>query len=187
MRLAVVSGWAGDEWKKIADATFPAMAAYAARHGADFLGGKLKQTGRPSSWSKLIAIADAIGKGCDAVAWVDADVAVHDHAAWIFDLTYPMAAVRATCPSRGEHWCLGVWVVHRRALPVLMQAAMKDECIHHPWWEQAAINDLSEGKFRHLHPSYNAWTGQMPEKVRFFHACGQRSVDEKLDALRKWL
>lgn len=191
-RRLIVTGWTSDAWRFVAAKTSPAMARYALKHGVSFREGPLRKTSRPASWSKLIAIAGGLAD-YDEVLWIDSDVAVHNMDHNVFTEVPPyaaQAAVRMHCPTFGDHWNIGVWLVRRPMLPTIVEACMKDDLVHNPWWEQAAINELSETVgpgFHPLHRSWNAWRDDCGGEVRFFHACGLSTPEEKLAALEKWL
>jgi hypothetical protein len=77
-----------------------------------------------------------------------------------------------------------VFLVRRGFLPVLVNAAMQDDLVHHKWWEQAAINRLASFRIFQLPEEWNAWRGTSPDvHPRFRHACGMGDVASR----RAWL
>lgn len=188
----VVTGSTGAEWRALASVTYPGQAAYAVRHGAVFMDTIPRHGSRPPSWGKLVSIASCLAN-YDEVLWLDADVVVHDATESIFE-DFPsyqaQAACRLRCPSGKDHWNLGVWLLRRDMMPYLVEAAMRDDLVHHPWWEQAAMNEIADTTGPSFHPlnlSWNAWPGDCKGPVRFFHACGIKGTNEKVQALREWL
>lgn len=187
---AIVSGFAGDEWGKVAEVTWPRMLDYAGRHGVVFLPAVLAKRSRPLPWSKLWCIASAF-IDFDEVLWLDADVLIVDPSTSIFDefaAEADTAMVRHPVPS---HLNTGVWLLRRRMNPILVDAAMRDEYVHHPWWEQAAIHACLDAygdriKVQEIGPEWNACRDIMPESPRFLHACGMHGPGEQLDQIRKW-
>ena len=143
MQSLILTGWSGAAHSAMAKHTAPLMAAYASRHGHDFI--SLSLIGeRPASWQKLPAMYAAL-KAYDAVCWIDVDVVI----AW------PGADIIAelqpdTCQAVVEHLTecgrvpnCGVWVVSRDMQPTLEQAWIDGSMFpDHPWWEQAAIMRL---------------------------------------------
>lgn len=188
-RRVIASGYSGDSWKEIADLTWPVMEAYGKTFGIPFSGYTGRgEFGRPEAWRKLIYIADCFAT-FDEVLWLDADVAIVDSTKNIFD-EFPPREFQAMAFLSGDpdHWNTGVWLIRKQMLPVLMEAAMQDHCIHHNWWEQKAVIELTD-KFRiptrRLGEEWNCWTGS-PEEItpRFRHACGP--VD-KISLIKEWL
>jgi hypothetical protein len=190
MKRSVVSGYAGDEWREVADTTWPSVESYARKWGCEFTGYAMPSIKRCPPWRKLICIADALAKA-DQVLWVDCDVMVVDDSESIFS-TVPDSVDHAACllsdGSGSEHYNTGVWVVFRSMLPYIVAAAMDDDCADHPWWEQMAINKIiasGAAKTHRLSEQWNFWEGSPPEtRQRFRHACGIRERDARLSFLR---
>lgn len=190
MKRAVVSGYAGDEWKEVANSTWPSVESYARKWGCAFTGYKMPSIKRCPSWRKLICIADALASA-EQVLWVDADVMVVDESESIFSVV-PDSADQAACllrdKSGNEHYNIGVWVVRRSMLPHIVTAAMDDDCVGHPWWEQLAINKIIASgavKTHAISEEWNFWEGS-PESThpRFRHACGIRDHNARLSFLK---
>lgn len=140
---AVISYAEGDEHLKIAEMTWPIMQAYANAIGASWVPyTQVPKIERPPAWKKLVCLAHALAT-YDEVLWLDADVVVADHES-IFDCV-PADKLHALVEhhtDEGDVPNTGVWVCRREMLPWLMTASMRDECIGHKWWEQAAILHL---------------------------------------------
>jgi len=188
-RRVIASGCSCDGWKDIASLTWPAMEEYGKTFGIPFASYTAKgPLLRPESWRKLIYIADCFA-GADEVLWLDADVAIVDQTRNIFD-EFPAGASQAMAFLDGSppHWNCGVWLIRKQMLPVLMEVAMQDHCVNHHWWEQKAVNELTERlkiPTHRLGEEWNHWTGS-PRGIspRFRHACGS---GEKASLLRNWL
>jgi hypothetical protein len=187
----IVSGISGDGWQDIADLTWPAMEAYGRTYGIPFASycgnGKFS---RPEAWRKLIYVADAFaGTDVDEVLWLDADIAIVDSTKNIFDEVprcVPLAM--AFLDGSPPHWNTGVWLLRKPCLPILVEAAMRDHCISHRWWEQQAVIEIIEEfnvPTHRLGEEWNHWVDS-PKDIspRFRHACGP--VD-KISLLRSWL
>jgi len=188
---AIVSGICGDEWGQVASVTWPTVEKYADRHGIAFFRHRVDRFHRPGSWLKLLHMAQCFSlDGIEEVLWIDADVAVIDTSRNIFD-EVPESATQAMCYRNisPPHWNAGVWLLRRRGLSVLVEAAMRDSCVGHDWWEQQAVNEIiSERNIAtHVLPEeWNAWTGSSV-RPRFFHACGIKAVHDRVSALKSWL
>lgn len=187
---AIVSGVCGEEWQEIAAITWPRMFEYAKRHNAAFIPAMLHPRGRPASWSKLWCIASAF-VDFDEVLWLDADVLIADYSESIFDDFLPESDTAMVRCQKPVHFNAGVWLLRRTMIPVLVDAAMLDEYVHHPWWEQAAIHACLEAygdeiKAQEIDSRWNAYPGEMPQGPRFLHACGMHGPGEQLSQIRKW-
>lgn len=193
MKRAVVSSAVGEEWLEIASITWPRMRGYAHRHGADFISGSPDaHHSRPVPWLKLPFIASALAD-YDEVLWLDADVYVQRDDRSIFEAasgdSSSHAMCRQFCPSFGEHFNTGVWLCRLPLIPAIVTAAMEDDCIHHPWWEQAAIaRQLWRYPAFPLGEEWNHWIGspQMPTPPMFRHACGLHGKGEQLAKIKEW-
>lgn len=187
-RRIIASGYSGNGWKEIADLTWPAMRSYGRVFGIPFAAYVGRgDFGRPASWRKLIYIADCFATA-DEVLWLDADVAIVDSTKNIFDEFPRDTAQGMARHPNPDHWNMGVWLIRRQMLPVLMEAAMQDHCIHDNWWEQRAMNELT-ARFniptRALGEEWNCWVGSPADvSPRFRHACGP--ID-KVSLLKEWL
>lgn len=193
-KTAVVSAFCGPEWQAVADLTWPAAGSYASSCGARFCGEVFAadRIPRPHSWFKLVAIAKHLS-AFDEVLWLDADVLALKGAPSIFSAVPPRfdhAAVRLVSPDGRPHLNMGVWLLRRSMLPWLLEAAMQDDLVADPWWEQAAINRIVAGPYPpttcELDQKWNAWSGnkQLVPSPCFAHACGSA---DKLAELLKWL
>jgi len=92
MNLSVLS-IATDDFVKFREASFPNKSEYCKVHGYNWLGEtKTRDSGRPASWSKILALAELCRtKECDWALWTDADSAV------------PIANMRRISPSHGAN------------------------------------------------------------------------------------
>lgn len=185
----IVSAHTGGPWEDISRITWPAMKSYAERHGCKFLGLVLQPSCRPASWQKLRCIAEAFVTS-EEVLWLDADVAVADESISVFDVVAKDSHHAASVLKDVEgtvHHNMGVWLLRRQMLPYIVEAAMDDECVWHPWWEQAALNkQIAAGLPTHsLGEEWNHWKGS-PASItpRFRHACGIRDQHERLSFLK---
>lgn len=139
MRPLILTGWTGDEWRPIAEATLPLMRAYAARHGFDLSSADLAGP-RPPSWQKIIGLLQTL-PGRPAVVWIDADVVIEDGTKNILD-DVPAEADQALVEHHTECGTVpncGVWVVRPAMLERLRDAWDCGRHITHPWWEQAVM------------------------------------------------
>lgn len=150
MRTAVITGWTGDLFAKIACHTVPLIEAYAHRHGALFGCANLSGN-RPPSWNKVHHLLDALAQ-VDRVAWIDSDVVIER----------PQTNILAELSD--SHWqglvphhtdsgiipnC-GVWLLTKQMIPVLHEIWNSGLYLDHPWWEQACM--LEKMGFNVEHP-----------------------------------
>lgn len=142
MQPVILTGWTGDDWRPISDATVPLMRQYASLHGMRFATCDLAGE-RPASWMKLPAILAAL-REAECVVWIDADVVIEHGTADIMNdvpASCWQAMVEHVTPSGHVPNC-GVWVVRRAMHDTLCQAWDGGRHVHHPWWEQAAVLEL---------------------------------------------
>jgi hypothetical protein len=197
--------------------TRDSLHSYASAHRMDFFDTPWFTDDRPPSWWKLKTALQMFEAGYEELLWVDADCVAVDHSEDIFD------GLPADC-----HF--GV-VIHRRKrfrwkrqiefLPncglmalrpgcraMFEHAYTRLECIHHPWWEQAAIMGMLENppqapsKFpdetvrtrnpwwqgvHELDFRFNAWPVDMRYRGStvhvFRHAAG---MTNRAEVLRRW-
>jgi hypothetical protein len=193
MKRTIVTGcsYSSDEWRQIADLTWPTQADYANRIGVSFLPLDMPpHPTRAASWMKLACIADAFVES-DEVLWLDADVAVVDGSESLFDVVpdgFEMALASLKEADGDRHYNCGVWLLRRASLPLLASVAMDDSCIGHKWWEQAAANKLANEKNTWtLGEEWNHWTGSPGEIApRFRHACGIRGP-RRIEVIKGWV
>lgn len=135
----IVTGATGEQHEQILAITAPKMAAYAKRHGADFVVGDISGS-RPPSWLKVACLFQALWD-YDRVLWLDADVLICRSDKDIFAELAPAAwhALVLHETTVGETPNCGVWLVTRRLAPVLHEMWMSRDHIDHLWWEQAAL------------------------------------------------
>jgi hypothetical protein len=183
---AIVSGICGGGWGEIASLTWPTVIAYAEKHGVAFVQHEVDQFHRPAAWLKLLYMAQCFSvAGIEEVLWMDADVVVVDDTKNIFH-EVPPDAVQAMC-FRDGHWNSGVWLLRRTGLSILVEAAMRDSCIFHNWWEQQAVNEIISERdvsTHNLREEWNAWKQSENVLPRFFHACGAQSFGERISLIR---
>lgn len=144
MSRCVVSLAFGECHASLAHLTWPMMAHYASQFDCDWRPHlePIYPCSRPPPWHKLIAIAEALADH-DEVLWLDVDVYVRDYSEYIGDYVgkiFWQALVMHNYLG-GLAPNTGVWLVRRPMLPAIVAAAMSDD-VHHPWWEQAAIQGL---------------------------------------------
>lgn len=180
----IVSGFAGEGYKSLAEKTWPSMMLYAERVGADFIGVGLTAGRRPCSWGKLPAIAKSLSTHEESL-WLDADVMVLPEAGDVFDEFLPgyaAAAAYLTDENGTGHFNCGVMLTRRGFLETLVLAAMQDDCIYNGWWEQAAINRLAcPDTVQRLGEEWNSWRGTNKDVVpQFRHACGFETMNERV-------
>ncbi len=187
---AVISYAEGDEHKKLAALTWHLMRRYASVCKAVFVPyTEVPKIDRPPAWKKLVCLAHALSE-FDEVLWLDADVVVADESD-IFE-EFPKSKAHALVEHTTDEGSVpntGVWLCRRSILPWLSVAAMRDECIHHKWWEQAAILHLlgystTSGKCKHeqetglfisthwLDERWNYCSHSKGTVVSFVHPCG---------------
>lgn len=199
----IITASEGEEYEAVRAITWPRLALYAQMHGMDFSAYEMPEAiRRASSWKKLVTICRGLAES-ESVLWVDADVFVlnfnEDIAAGIPDDAW-QAMVRHSSPD-GDLPNAGVWFLRRPMLPLLMTAAMSDEFLAHPWWEQAAIHLLmgfeSRGGlvvhatetelYRHTHwlpETFNVCMYSPPGiRQNWLHACG---VPNRLRQIEEW-
>jgi len=185
-RRIVVTGCSGDDWKQLSRETRKTVELYCSRHGVDFVFEELISSGRAPSWFKLVALASCLATHDEAL-WLDADVIACEDAANIFDAVpdeAPAAACLVNPRNEESHFNCGVLLVRRAFLPVLVEAAMQDDLIHHRWWEQAAINRLAFDRIFQLPDQWNVWSGTTSTATPMFrHACGLGDPEQR----RRWL
>ena len=189
MKRAIVSGASGKEWLELASVTWPRMANYADAVEADFVGLPLNFCKRPKPWGKLALIAEALVDH-DEILWLDADVSTHLATKDIFQQVpagFPAAMCRLADKNGSVHFNSGVLLARRSLLPWLVRAAMEDDCIHRPWWEQEAINRFERDSLLSIHElpeEWNFWEGSSALiRPQFFHACGIREQSKRLSWL----
>lgn len=138
----LLTGWCGTGFAEIASYTLPLMERYAQKHGMEFLCVNLHNDEVPPSWCKVARLIDCLERGYETCVWLDVDVVVYDSSASILD-DVPETAWQGLVEHETECGLVpncGVWVVRSQMRPVLEDAwASRGECLHHPWWEQAAI------------------------------------------------
>lgn len=142
MKPLLLTGWCGPEFAMIARHTLPLMERYAEKHGMDFLCVNLHSDDAPPSWVKVPRLMASLKRGHPAVAWIDADVVIFDSSEMILDAVSPDSwqAVVEHVTECGQVPNCGVWVVRSPMLSVLEEVWLsRDEYLHHPWWEQAAV------------------------------------------------
>lgn len=169
MQPLILTGWAGDDWRPIADVTVPLMQQYAARHWLRFATCDL--TGeRPASWMKLPAILASL-RETECVVWIDADVVIEDGTTSIMNhvpTTCWQAMVEHDTPSGNVPNC-GVWVVRRAMDQTLREAWECGRHVHHPWWEQAAVLKLMGYRVDGAHATLDTPT-TLYERTAFLRA-----------------
>lgn len=188
MSRAIVSA-ATQGWSAITEITWPTMSRYASTHGVQFFGSTLPDKSlRPSPWGKLAVIAGALGE-YDEVLWLDADVFIADHSKSIFDEFGQSSGTAMVRHPNPDHWNTGVWLLRRTMIKSLVLAAMRDEFIHHPWWEQAAVHAVLEEEdiaVQEIGLEWNSCHGAMAKSPRFLHACGVHGVELQIAVIRGW-
>lgn len=163
MRLAVASGAWGDDARRLAEVTFPAMRAYARRVGAAFV--ELpERAGLPPMLSKL-GVRDVL-REFDRLLWLDADALIRLTCPNFFDLVpaghFGAVDEAAQCPPAGValrfghvadccrcdglpipdligtgYLNCGVYVADQCHAPLFADPPYPDS---HPWAEQSRVN-----------------------------------------------
>ncbi len=136
---AIVTGWTGTLFAKIACYTLPLIESYAFKHGALFACSNLHGS-RPPSWHKIEILQQALLQ-VDMVAWIDTDVIIQQPDRNIFDELSNDAwqGIVEHSTEAGQIPNCGVWVLKKEMLPILNEIWNSGLYIDHPWWEQAAI------------------------------------------------
>ncbi|MFC3767226.1 hypothetical protein [Paenibacillus sp. GCM10012303] len=126
----------------------PTAAYYALRHKMDCLVMPLRDRldpSRPPAWDKVILIRHALSL-YDTVIWIDADTIICDPARDIQAVLDPRFSMHLVLhPYNGKVTAnTGVWICqnHTATFELLENVWNHTACIHHPWWEQAALMDL---------------------------------------------
>lgn len=198
---AVISYAQGSEHLKLAELTWPLMRRYASHCKASWVPyTEVPAIDRPPAWKKLVCLAHALSE-FDEVLWLDSDVVVADHDDIFED--FPDGKIHAIVEHKTDEGSVpntGVWLCRRGILPWLAVAAMRDECVHHKWWEQAAILHLlgysvQDGQCsRHQETSLYLATHWLDERwnycshskgdvVSFVHPCGAVG-DARLESIK---
>jgi glycosyltransferase involved in cell wall biosynthesis len=139
MKRAIITGWTGTLFAKIASHTLPLIENYANRHGAAFACGNLHGE-RPPSWNKVPLIIQALQQ-VDEVAWIDCDVVIERSEKSIFE-EMKDGSLHGVVEHETECGTVpncGIWVVRKEMVPVLTEIWNSGENIHHPWWEQSCV------------------------------------------------
>ncbi len=174
MRKALVTFGVGPLHSAMREATLPAMAAYARRHGYELVADRLP-TLDPPAWGKIPLLLETL-ETHDAVLWLDADVLILDQTEDIADRVYSPVGLVVHTTGEGRVPNTGVWYLTRDALPLLREAlALYPTYRNHKWWEQGAVIDrLEHGwapKATQLYPGWNRHRHdtQSAVHVRFLH------------------
>ena len=126
----------------------PRFQAYAAKHGYDYI--ELVDdlppvpAPRPSSWLKVLPIAEMLEGDYDEVLWLGCDVLILDDTD---DISEEVAAgmwqgMVAHHTDEGEIPNADVWLMRKPMAAYLRQMWESEKHINHVWWEQRAIMDL---------------------------------------------
>lgn len=136
---AIITGWTGTEFAKMAMYSLPLIECYAKLHNCIFACGNLSGP-RPPSWLKVKLIEQALLQ-VDEVAWIDGDVIIEKFDKSIFEQLAPDAwqGVVEHDTASGLIPNCGIWVLRKPMLPILAEIWDSNRYIEHPWWEQAAI------------------------------------------------
>jgi hypothetical protein len=133
------------------DIARPSFAAYAERHGYDYIevgeADSVLDASRPPSWSKVPVLLRAL-ETHDAALWVDCDAVIvdgtEDIAAHVPSEAWQGMTLHHTHRGfdMGELPSCGTWFVRVAMIPVLQQAWGMTHYIDTMWWEQAAMHEL---------------------------------------------
>lgn len=144
MSKALVT-FAVNGYQPLLDVALPRFQDYADRHGYDlFTNAPANPEARPASWLKLAAADILLDRGYRQVLWVDCDVIVHQDAPDVA-VSVPNASWHAVTLHRtreGSVPSCGVWLLRRPMMVVLERMWRMVEYLHHPWWEQAALQHM---------------------------------------------
>jgi hypothetical protein len=131
MRAELLTGF-DDGYAPVAKLTVPAMRAYADRHGITFTVERFLPSERATSWLKIPAIRNALGRGSDPVIWIDADALIvrptHDLRSGLD----PTKEFFIRMLFRNRDWS-------RWFLDTIWNGKLEPE---HPTWENAALVHL---------------------------------------------
>lgn len=139
-KKAIITGWCGVSFAKMASLTVPILDEYAYKCGADFYCENLDGE-RPASWNKVLHLLRILPK-YEEVLWVDSDVVVERSDKSIFDefpLGFWQGLVPHSTPDGGIVPNCGVWLLRAEMIPILELIWNANTNIDHPWWEQASI------------------------------------------------
>ena len=145
--------------KKFQAITAPRMLEYSLRHGMDFVAANNRLvTGIPYSWQKIpVMIKMFTLEEVDWILWLDSDVYISKLDICIND-TIPMLCNGITnlttvhrTAEHGDVPNCGVWLLHKRSLPVLykilyLYEIYKDHC----WWEQGGFIEKLKEKIQEV-------------------------------------
>lgn len=146
-------------------------------HSAGSTVQRLPRTGGPLTWLRLL-LPDLLG-GLDRILYLDGDTLVVDALRSLWEMPLdgaPLAAVRNVVePRMREHvatlgvsdpkdiFNAGVLLMNLELMReensferVLEFAVDRDDALHLPWWDQDALNAVFCGRWRELHPRWNA-------------------------------
>lgn len=142
MSKALVTFGTGD-FESLLDISMPGLAGYADRWGYELRTNPPQGLTRPASWGKLRAILAALIHHSE-VLWVDCDVIILDDSADIAPMVPADAWQGLTrhFTHEGEVPSAGVWYVREQMAGPLEQMWQMTRYMNHPWWEQAALQDL---------------------------------------------
>ena len=136
---AIITGWTGTEFAKMAMYSLPLIEHYAKVHECLFACGNLCGP-RPPSWLKVKLVEQALQQ-VDEVAWIDSDVIIEKFDVSIFSQLSEDAwqgLVEHDTASGIIPNC-GIWVLRKPMLSILSEIWDSNQYIDHGWWEQAAI------------------------------------------------
>ncbi|MEA2930108.1 MAG: hypothetical protein QOG38_2536 [Hyphomicrobiales bacterium] len=152
MKIALLT-ISDENFREIADRTFPSMRRYADAFGLEFLPRPIALSDRPTSWGKILQVREVLRSGFDYCFYVDADTMFVRFDADIRDsisagkdlhLCWHCADNSESYAAIPGHFNAGVAVWRNSAwsFGFLDEIWRQTEFIHHPWWEQAATLHL---------------------------------------------
>jgi hypothetical protein len=152
MKIALLT-ISDDNFREIANRTFPSMRRYADAFSLEFLNRPIAPSDRPTSWGKIVQVREVLRSGFDYCFYVDADTMFVRFDADIRDsiaegkdlhLCWHCADNSESYAAIPGHFNCGVAVWRNSAwsFDFLDEIWRQTEFIHHPWWEQAATLHL---------------------------------------------
>lgn len=143
LKKILISGYMGEEYKKMSLLTFPLMERYAKKYNIDSAICELENYGRPASWSKIPLIKNYLNE-YDVVLWIDSDIVIIKDSVNIFDYVE-----NEKIQYMVQHYIMdfvvpnaGMWMLKKEMLKYLDIIWNNDKYLNHQWWEQASLIEL---------------------------------------------
>lgn len=143
-KLAVVTLSAGDDFERLAALVNPPKARFCDRWGYDFVEfhGTL-DSHRPVPWSKIRAVQRVL-PNYEWVVWCDADTVLWNAEDDLQRFVDEADGAAVVLQNNQDGVNTGLFFIRNCSwsFDFLDEVYRQEQCIHHPWWEQAAVNAL---------------------------------------------